>query len=92
MPYLLGERAGASSPRLATGPEGGEGPMARVRRRRLVPVYHHGSEIEAVTRAGSTCPFYDATDSLAPDEAEVESLLGGDAAVMSVTFFLIFGP
>jgi hypothetical protein len=66
--------------------------MARVRRRRLVPVYHHGSEIEAVTRAGSTCPFYDATDSLAPDEAEVESLLGGDAAVMSVTFFLILGP
>ena len=41
----------------------------------LVPAYHHGSEIEALIRAGVTCRFYDATHSLEPDPAELEVLV-----------------
>src|SRR5215207_3147207 len=32
----------------------------------LAPAWHHGSEIEALMRAGLRCRFYDATPSLAP--------------------------
>src|SRR5918998_730690 len=42
----------------------------------LVPAYHHGSEIEALIRAGIVCRFYDVGRSLEPDEQELESLLG----------------
>lgn len=43
----------------------------------LVPAYHHGSEIEALHRAGIACRFYDARhDSLEPDEEELDGLLG----------------
>lgn len=41
----------------------------------LAPSYHHGSEIEALLRAGLELRFYEATPSLEPDEAELESLL-----------------
>jgi dTDP-4-amino-4,6-dideoxygalactose transaminase len=42
----------------------------------LTPAYHHGSEIEALVRAGLTCRFYEPTAALAPDEGELETLLG----------------
>jgi dTDP-4-amino-4,6-dideoxygalactose transaminase len=40
----------------------------------LVPAYNHGSEIEALVQAGLTCRFYAGDETLAPDEAELESL------------------
>ncbi len=42
----------------------------------LVPAYHHGSEVEALIRAGIVCRFYDVTQRLEPDEKELEALLG----------------
>lgn len=41
----------------------------------LVPAYHHGSEIEALWRAGLTCRFYGML-SLEPDEASLERARG----------------
>jgi peroxiredoxin/dTDP-4-amino-4,6-dideoxygalactose transaminase len=41
----------------------------------LVPAYHHGSEIGVLAAAGIGCRFYDATERLEPDEAELEALL-----------------
>lgn len=41
----------------------------------LVPAYHHGSEIEALERAGLSCVFYGGTDMLEPDEKELDTLL-----------------
>jgi dTDP-4-amino-4,6-dideoxygalactose transaminase len=41
----------------------------------LVPAYNHGSEIEALLRAGIVCRFYDVGESLEPDEEELEALL-----------------
>jgi hypothetical protein len=40
----------------------------------LVPAYHHGSEVETLVQLGLTCRFYAGDGSLAPDEAELESL------------------
>jgi hypothetical protein len=42
----------------------------------LAPAYQHGSEIEALVRAGIVCRFYDIGHSLEPDEKELETLLG----------------
>jgi dTDP-4-amino-4,6-dideoxygalactose transaminase len=42
----------------------------------LVPAYHHGSEIETLSRAGVICRFYDCDERLAPDEQQLESLRG----------------
>ena len=41
----------------------------------LAPAYHHGSEIEALLRAGLQPRFYEATETLAPDEDELERAL-----------------
>lgn len=41
----------------------------------LVPAYHHGSEIEVLTRAGIRCSFYDLDDHLRPRPDELESLI-----------------
>ena len=41
----------------------------------LVPAYHHGSEVEALVRAGLTCRFYEATEDLEPPESSLEDLL-----------------
>lgn len=41
----------------------------------LVPAYHHGSEVEALLRAGLRPLFYSVGPMLEPDEAELESLL-----------------
>lgn len=42
----------------------------------LVPAYHHGSEIEAIQQTGAGLRWYGDQDPLAPDEAELEALLG----------------
>jgi perosamine synthetase len=42
----------------------------------LVPAYHHGSEIEALLQAKLICRFYEATETLEPDQGELESLVG----------------
>lgn len=56
----------------------------------LVPAYHHGSEIEALVRAGLACRFYDATESLKPDESELERLLTPRTRALHLTHFLGF--
>jgi selenocysteine lyase/cysteine desulfurase len=56
----------------------------------LVPAYHHGSEVEAFVRAGLRCRFYEGTDRLEPDEAELESLLGPRVRLMHLTHYLGF--
>lgn len=42
----------------------------------LVPAYHHGSEVEALRRAGMECVFYGATPDLEPDPKELSDLIG----------------
>jgi dTDP-4-amino-4,6-dideoxygalactose transaminase len=49
----------------------GIGPGAEI----LAPAYHHGSEIEALLRAGTRCAFYEAGPRLEPDVAELERLI-----------------
>jgi dTDP-4-amino-4,6-dideoxygalactose transaminase len=56
----------------------------------LVPAYHHGSEVEALVRAGLTCRFYEGTSRLEPDEAELESLLGPRVRLLHLTHYLGF--
>jgi dTDP-4-amino-4,6-dideoxygalactose transaminase len=56
----------------------------------LAPAYHHGSEIEALVRAGLSCRFYESSESLEPDEAELESLLGPRTRALHLTHFLGF--
>jgi hypothetical protein len=56
----------------------------------LAPAWHHGSEIEALVRAGLRCRFYDATPSLAPDPGELERLLGPNVRALHLTHFLGF--
>lgn len=56
----------------------------------LAPAYHHGSEIEALLRAGLTCGFYEATETLEPDEVELERLLTPRTRVLHLTHFLGF--
>jgi len=42
----------------------------------LMPAYHHGSEVEALRRAGIECVFYGATKDLEPDLDELEEIAG----------------
>jgi dTDP-4-amino-4,6-dideoxygalactose transaminase len=42
----------------------------------LVPAYHHGSEVEALARAGLVCRFYAGNDELRPTESELATLVG----------------
>lgn len=56
----------------------------------LAPAYHHGSEIEALRRAGLMCRFYDATDSLEPDDAELDGLLSPRSRALHLTHVLGF--
>jgi hypothetical protein len=48
----------------------------------LVPAYHHGSEVEALVRAGIGCRFYDVTTGLEPDPAALEHLLTDDVRAL----------
>jgi dTDP-4-amino-4,6-dideoxygalactose transaminase len=56
----------------------------------LVPAYHHGSEVEALVRAGFVCRFYDATLTLEPEQAELERLLGPRTRALYVIHYLGF--
>jgi dTDP-4-amino-4,6-dideoxygalactose transaminase len=56
----------------------------------LVPAFNHGSEVEALERSGLTCRFYDATETLVPDEAELESLIGPRVRALYLVHYLGF--
>jgi dTDP-4-amino-4,6-dideoxygalactose transaminase/CelD/BcsL family acetyltransferase involved in cellulose biosynthesis len=56
----------------------------------LTPAYHHGSEIEALIRAGLTCRFYEATETLEPSESELESLLGPQTRALYLIHYFGF--
>lgn len=56
----------------------------------LAPAYHHGSEIEALVRAEVGCRFYEATDGLEPDEAELEGLLTPRVRALYLIHYLGF--
>jgi dTDP-4-amino-4,6-dideoxygalactose transaminase len=56
----------------------------------LLPAYHHGSEVEAFTRSGLTCRFYDLTPSLAPDAEGLDRLLGPRTRALYLTHYLGF--
>ncbi len=48
----------------------------------LAPAYHHGSEIEALQRAGIHCRFYEVDEDLQPDEGRLEELLSPDVRAL----------
>jgi DegT/DnrJ/EryC1/StrS aminotransferase family len=56
----------------------------------LAPAYHHGSEIEALRRAGLRPRFYEATETLAPDEDELAVLLGPRVRALHLIHYLGF--
>ena len=56
----------------------------------LVPAYHHGSEVEALVRAGLVCRFYEAGEALAPDEGELDSLRGPRTRALYLIHYLGF--
>lgn len=56
----------------------------------LAPAWHHGSEVEVLVRSGLAPRFYDATPTLEPDEAELESLLTPRTRALHLTHFLGF--
>lgn len=56
----------------------------------LTPAYHHGSEVQALIDAGLVCRFYGGTASLAPDEAELESLIAPRVRALLLIHYLGF--
>ena len=56
----------------------------------LAPAYHHGSEIEALVRAGLSCRFYEARETLEPDPAELEGLLSPATRALYLIHYLGF--
>lgn len=56
----------------------------------LVPAYHHGSEVEALVRAGLGCRYYAGTPGLEPDEGELAGLLGERVRALHLTHHLGF--
>lgn len=54
----------------------------------LVPAYHHGSEVEALVRAGMVCRFYEGKQRLEPDEEELEALLGPRVRALHLIHYL----
>jgi dTDP-4-amino-4,6-dideoxygalactose transaminase len=55
----------------------------------LVPAYHHGSEVEALERAGLRCRFYEVAADLEPAEDRLEALL--DPRVRAMYLIHYFG-
>jgi dTDP-4-amino-4,6-dideoxygalactose transaminase len=55
-----------------------------------MPAYHHGSEVEALLRAGITIAFYEGTRRLEPDEDELEALLSPGVRALYVIHYLGF--
>jgi dTDP-4-amino-4,6-dideoxygalactose transaminase len=56
----------------------------------LAPAYHHGSEIEALERAGLRCRFYEVGERLEPDEGALESLLTARTRALHIVHYLGF--
>ena len=56
----------------------------------LVPAYHHGSEVEALERSGARCSFYGDSEALAPDEDELDHLIGSRTRALHLTHFFGF--
>ena len=56
----------------------------------LTPAYHHGSEIEALLQAGLVPRFYEASESLEPDESELEALSGPRTRALYLIHYLGF--
>lgn len=56
----------------------------------LVPAYHHGSEIEALHRAGLALRFYAGDELLQPSESELERLLADDVRALLLVHYLGF--
>jgi dTDP-4-amino-4,6-dideoxygalactose transaminase len=56
----------------------------------LVPAYHHGSEIEALLRAGVRTRYYELNEALEPDVEELESLLGPGVRALYLIHYLGF--
>ena len=56
----------------------------------LVPAYHHGSEVETVVRAGLEPRFYEATETLEPDETELEHALADGVRALYLVHYLGF--
>jgi len=55
-----------------------------------VPAYHHGSEIEALERAGLRCRFYDGDERLEPVEERLDGLVGRRTRALHLTHFFGF--
>ena len=56
----------------------------------LVPAYHHGSEVEALYRAGLACRFYEGSDAVEPDAGELEALLSERVRALYLIHYLGF--
>jgi dTDP-4-amino-4,6-dideoxygalactose transaminase len=56
----------------------------------LVPVYHHGSEIEALLQAGLSCRFYAGSAGLEPDAEELDRLLSARTRALLLVHYLGF--
>jgi dTDP-4-amino-4,6-dideoxygalactose transaminase/CelD/BcsL family acetyltransferase involved in cellulose biosynthesis len=56
----------------------------------LVPAYHAGPDIEALSRAGLRCRFYESGEHLHPDEAELEALLDPSVRALYLIHYLGF--
>ena len=56
----------------------------------LVPAYHHGSEVEALTRSDLECRFYDGWSRLEPIEEELERLVGERTRALYLIHYLGF--
>jgi CelD/BcsL family acetyltransferase involved in cellulose biosynthesis len=56
----------------------------------LMPAWHHGSEVEALLRAGITPRFYEVGSSLTPDADELEALLGPCVRALYLIHYLGF--
>lgn len=54
----------------------------------LVPAYHHGSEVEALERAGLRCRFYDVGPGLEPDAADLDALVGERTRALQIVHYL----
>ena len=55
-----------------------------------MPDYHHGSEVEALVRAGVRPRFYPCDGELAPDETQLEELVGPEVRALYITHYLGF--
>jgi dTDP-4-amino-4,6-dideoxygalactose transaminase len=56
----------------------------------LVPAYHHGSEVEALARAGLVCRFYAGDVELRPTESELASVVGPRTRALLLIHYLGF--